>query len=126
MPRGNRTGPRGDGPMTGRGAGYCAGNDRPGFASSAFGGGFGRGFGQGRGMAYGRGRGFGQGRGFGRGMGYDVPGFREPDPYYSRTVPVYREPSPEDEKKYLEDVVKDLEAELENVKTRINELVKKE
>ncbi len=124
MPRGNRTGPRGDGPMTGRGAGYCAGNDRPGFASSEYGRGFGRGMGQGRGMAYGRGRGF-QGRGYGRGMGYDGPGFREPDPYYSRTVPVYREPSQEEEKKYLEDVVKDLEAELENVKTRINELAKK-
>lgn len=113
MPRGNRTGPRGDGPMSGRGAGYCAGNDRPGFASSGMG--YGRGFG--RGMAYGQGR--------GRGMGYDGPGFREPDPYYSRTVPIYREPSPDEEKKYLEDVVKDLEAELENVKTRINELAKK-
>ncbi len=120
MPRGNRTGPRGDGPMSGRGAGYCAGNDRPGFASSEFGRGFGRGMGQGRGMAHGRGRGFGQGRGYGRDMGYGGPGFREPD----RFVQVYREPSPEDQKKYLEDVVKDLEVELENVKTRINELAK--
>ncbi len=124
MPRGDRTGPRGDGPMSGRGAGYCAGNDRPGFASSAFGGGFGRGMGQGRGFGRGAGYGRGFGRGYGRGMGYDGPGFREPDPYYSRTVPVYREPSPEDEKNYLEDVVKSLEAELENVKTRMNELAK--
>ena len=116
MPRGNRTGPRGDGPMSGRGAGYCAGNDRPGFASSGMG--YGRGFG--RGQAQG-GYGQGRGRGFGRGQGYG-PGFREPDPYYSRTVPVYKEPSPDEEKQYLEDVVKDLEAELENVKTRIKSI----
>ena len=113
MPRGNRTGPRGDGPMTGRGAGQCAGFDRPGYASSGTGRGYGReiGYGQGRGRGFGRGQGMGYGR-----------GFREPD----RTIPVYKEPSPEDEKKYLEIVVTDLEAELENVKTRINELAKEE
>ncbi|MBN2461150.1 MAG: DUF5320 domain-containing protein [Candidatus Cloacimonetes bacterium] len=33
MPRGDRTGPDGFGPMTGRGAGYCAGYDRPGYAN---------------------------------------------------------------------------------------------
>jgi len=32
MPFGDRTGPRGMGPMTGRGAGYCSGSGRPGFA----------------------------------------------------------------------------------------------
>jgi hypothetical protein len=31
MPGGDRTGPRGFGPMTGRKAGYCAGHDTPGF-----------------------------------------------------------------------------------------------
>ena len=30
MPRGDRTGPAGMGPMTGRGAGYCAGYPMPG------------------------------------------------------------------------------------------------
>ena len=34
MPRGDRTGPIGNGPMTGRGAGYCAGFSVPGYASS--------------------------------------------------------------------------------------------
>ena len=34
MPRGDGTGPGGLGPMTGRRAGYCAGNDVPGYASS--------------------------------------------------------------------------------------------
>jgi len=32
MPRGDRTGPWGDGPMTGRSAGYCAGHPTPGYA----------------------------------------------------------------------------------------------
>jgi hypothetical protein len=31
MPRGDRTGPAGMGPMTGRGAGYCAGYSTPGY-----------------------------------------------------------------------------------------------
>ena len=30
MPRGDGTGPNGDGPMTGRGAGYCTGSNVPG------------------------------------------------------------------------------------------------
>ena len=33
MPRGDRTGPNGMGPMTGRGAGYCAGFAAPGYAN---------------------------------------------------------------------------------------------
>ena len=50
MPRGDRTGPFGEGAMTGRGEGFCVGNDRPGFMSRSFGGGFGRGRGVGRGF----------------------------------------------------------------------------
>lgn len=59
MPAGNGTGPNGMGPMTGRGAGYCAGNASPGYANPGYGAGFGRGggFGFGRGGAYGAGRG---------------------------------------------------------------------
>lgn len=49
MPGGDRTGPTGMGPMTGRGAGYCAGTGAPGFVNRAFGGFFGRGRGGGRG-----------------------------------------------------------------------------
>ncbi len=53
MPRGDKTGPNGQGMMTGRKMGYCAGFDVPGFMNGAgfgggFGGGFGRGFGRGR------------------------------------------------------------------------------
>ena len=41
MPGGDRTGPRGEGPMTGRAAGYCAGGPAFGFG---WGGGWGRGW----------------------------------------------------------------------------------
>jgi len=44
MPRGDKRGPLGAGPMTGRGMGYCAGYDYPGFANPAWASGFGRGF----------------------------------------------------------------------------------
>ncbi|MBN1179760.1 MAG: DUF5320 domain-containing protein [Anaerolineae bacterium] len=44
MPRGDRTGPMGMGPMTGRRAGYCAGYDAPGYAAAPFGRGFGGGW----------------------------------------------------------------------------------
>ena len=66
MPRGDRTGPWGSGPMSGRGMGYCSGSTNPGYMSPGPGYGFGRGGGFGRGF----GRGFGLGRGFGRGRGF--------------------------------------------------------
>lgn len=87
MPRGDGTGPAGFGPMTGRGAGYCAGYPMPGFANSWIPGGgrvrgrnWVRGVGQGWGTRLG-GRGFGfrsQGRRFN--WGYAPYGY---DPYYS-------------------------------------------
>jgi len=56
MPRGNRTGPEGMGPMTGRGLGYCAGYGAPGYVNPAPG--FGPGRGRGRGGWGGGGRGW--------------------------------------------------------------------
>lgn len=49
MPRGDRTGPLGAGPRTGRGAGWCASYDRPGYAHPAPRPGLGRGSRGGRG-----------------------------------------------------------------------------
>jgi hypothetical protein len=85
MPFGDGTGPMGLGPMTGRGAGFCAGFGRPGFASPM------PGYAHPYGYAhlapvwprwgYGFGRGFvrGFGRGFGRGWRrwgpYGYPGW---------------------------------------------------
>ena len=54
MPGGDRTGPQGFGPMTGRAAGFCAGYSMPGYASSV----------GGRGMGMGWRRGMGRGRGW--------------------------------------------------------------
>ncbi len=52
MPGGDRTGPEGRGPMTGRGAGDCSGNQEPGVENDSprRGFGFGFGFGGGRGL----------------------------------------------------------------------------
>ncbi|MCD4736910.1 MAG: DUF5320 domain-containing protein [Bacteroidales bacterium] len=69
MPRNDKTGPMGLGPLTGRRLGVCVGNEDTVSGSSAW---FGRGFGGrgfGRGFGGGRGRGFGRGYGFGAGMG---------------------------------------------------------
>ncbi|MDI6890262.1 MAG: DUF5320 domain-containing protein [Thermodesulfovibrionales bacterium] len=60
MPFGDRTGPLGLGPRTGRAMGYCAGFGMPGYANPVPGRGgfgFGRGWGRGRGW-FGRGRGW--------------------------------------------------------------------
>lgn len=72
MPGGDRKGPMGEGPMTGRGLGLCAGNDTPGSVTETE---------TGRGMGRGMGRGFGRGmgRGFRGGFGPGQPrgrGFR--------------------------------------------------
>ena len=48
MPGGDKTGPLGKGPMSGRGLGFCKGNEEPGFiAPNRFG------FGRGRGWRFG-------------------------------------------------------------------------
>jgi hypothetical protein len=65
MPRGDRTGPNGKGPMTGRAAGNCAGYPVPGFMNP-YGG-------QGFGMVCGHGYGHGGGRGFRRGYAAPAP-----------------------------------------------------
>jgi len=53
MPGGDRTGPMGAGPRTGRAAGYCSGADVPGYANPVGGLGLGRGFrGGGRGWRH--------------------------------------------------------------------------
>ena len=75
MPRGDRTGPEGRGPRTGRAMGHCAGYDSPGYMNDGGGRGMGRGGGFGRGMGRGGGRGMGRGmgRGGGFGRGYAAP-----------------------------------------------------
>lgn len=78
MPSGDRTGPNGMGPLTGRRAGYCAGYPVPGYMNSGAGRGFG---GFGRGGGFRRGGGFARGHGFGRGAGYGW-GYPQSPAYY--------------------------------------------
>ena len=110
MPRGDRTGPEGLGPMTGRAAGYCAGYDVPGFANPVGGrGGFGRGM--------------GYGRGFRRGFGYNQRGFypgqypNYPQPGYFPNVP---------EKTLIENEIKIIGEQLKALETRLADLSKEE
>ena len=77
MPNFDGTGPRGMGPYTGRGFGYC------------------------------RGFGWGRGRGFGRGYGWRIP--------------VFREPTPENEKEMLKTMKAELERELKEIDQRLKE-----
>ncbi len=115
MPRGDRTGPGGAGPMTGRVAGYCAGYSVPGYMNPV-----------GR---YGRGWGRGRGRGFGRGwLVYPQPVVVQPA-YPPAIQPVAQPQSAEQEVAALENYQKDLEAEkadleqeMGGVKARIEEL----
>ena len=118
MPRGDKTGPCGAGPMTGRGAGYCAGYNVPGFMNPT------GGYGQGRGRRRGR----GWGRGFGRGR-YAIPPPVVGQPVYPQAIPVAQPQSPEQEVAALENYQKtleaekvDLEQEMGGVKARIEEL----
>ena len=123
MPRGDRTGPRGMGPMTGRAAGYCAGNDAPGYASP----GFGRGYGGGAGRGYGGGGGGygGGGRGW-RNMYHatGLPGwaryggYAAPYPYPA----TYAEPDPELQKQALKNQADALQAQLDMVMKRLADL----
>jgi len=117
MPGGDRTGPEGFGSRTGRGLGYCSGYDSPGSAKGfTRGRGFGRGWGRGLRRGY-----FGRGRGFWH-RGYYPDEYYEPAPYYPQQVETGS--TKEQEKAYLENMVKSLEEELKVIKERLNELSK--
>ncbi|MFW9917458.1 MAG: DUF5320 domain-containing protein [Candidatus Thorarchaeota archaeon] len=118
MPWGDRTGPRGFGSRTGRGLGYCSGYSTPGYTKGP---GMGMGWGRGRGGGWGRGRG---GRWGGWGGYYLAPNYDFPE-----TVPPYPPvpimPDPQEESKYLENVVKGLRKEIEAIEKRLTELATK-
>ena len=67
MPAGDKSGPLGQGPRTGRGKGFCSGSSAPGYANDEDRRGMGRGpAGKGKGSGAGRGRQKGGGLGRGR------------------------------------------------------------
>ncbi len=114
MPGGDRRGPNGYGPMTGRGAGYCSGYSVPGYASG----------GRGR-VGYGFGRGFRGGGRQWRGAGYGrwgAPDYYGAPAYAPVPVQPYPELRPEDEVRMLRDQARAMQKEVELVNERIAEL----
>lgn len=120
MPRGDRTGPAGLGPMTGRAAGYCAGYSVPGYMNPIPGGGYLRGAGRG-GIPWGGGRGrvWGGGRGWGYG-GYS--GYPSYPPYYPPYNSPYAQPTPADEKEFLKEQTAAMRKEIEEMEKRLAEI----
>lgn len=104
MPGGDRTGPLGQGPMTGRGAGYGGGFGMPGYMNPP-------GFG---GQFYGRGFGFGRGRGRGFGRRMIGPFY----PYHPYAAPY----SEKDEADMLRQEAQHLETALEDIQKRLTQL----
>ncbi|MBN2070453.1 MAG: DUF5320 domain-containing protein [Candidatus Krumholzibacteriota bacterium] len=113
MPRGDRKGPAGEGPMTGRGAGYCSGNDQPGFMSA------------GSGMGLRRGGGPGAGRMNRFNAGQRTPGGRRSGRYGGYPGPRgyrYTEETAGDEKSMLSAEAEILQKELDAIKKRLESL----
>ena len=105
MPRGDKTGPNGNGPKTGRALGYCVGNNQAGFENNTIG------LGRGNGRGLGRGNRYGNGNGYGRGMGF---GFQQHGA--SNLVDVSEKTLVENEINILKDQLLKLEEKLETLK----------
>ncbi len=128
MPWGDRTGPAGQGPLTGRRVGYCAGYDAPGYANPAYGGGYGGGWGRGMGRGRGRGGGGGWGRGMawrhGRGGAWgDAPA---PGPAAAPGYPPPRRWTREEDIQELRAQEENLAGSLEDIRSRIDQLAEEE
>jgi len=112
MPKGNKTGPEGRGPQTGRGFGFCAGHSDPGYTKSP-------GMGMERGYCGGRGR---RGGGWGRGRRYysdiylNYPDMTPPRHTHLKFI------NSEDESKYLEQILTNLKGEIEVIEKRLQEI----
>jgi len=107
MPYGDKTGPEGRGPRTGRGLGYCSDRNAPGYTSTEPRMGQGRGFGRGAGFR--RGAGFGRGRGIGFGRRFRSDSTDSSSSSFSK-----------------EDEINWLESKKQAIEKRLEELNKKE
>ena len=125
MPRGDMTGPTGQGPMTGRGAGYCAGFPYPGYMDPYGGRGY---FGGGRGRGW---RNWYQATGLPgwqrAGMGLPAWGGRVYNPWYPETPyqPTPYQPTKDQEKEMLAQEKEMLSQELEGLKEGIKAIEKR-
>jgi len=123
MPGGDRTGPMGMGPMTGRAAGYCSGSGMSGYTNPVPGRGFGMGFGRGYGAC---GRGFGGG-GYGRRNMYYATGLPGWMRFGGYAAP-YGYPAaegkadPETERQALSAQAEYLQKELDSIRRRLDEI----
>jgi hypothetical protein len=100
MPRGDQTGPNGQGAMTGRAMGYCAGYEAPGYANPCFN------------------RGFGRGRGFARRARF-MP--------MQQVIPIQQVPvemTEKQEKQFLEQELEALKQEMNEIEKRLKEIKK--
>ena len=131
MPRGDGTGPWGQGSRTGRGLGYCSGYSTPGYTKGP-GMGLGRGFGRGRGIGFGGGLAWRRGGGgFGGYWGIIRTPLYEPRVF---APPIYGPAGTREdqlkmlnqEKQYLESEVKSIANALEDISKKIKELEKTE
>lgn len=114
MPGGDRTGPLGMGPLTGRGAGYCRGYETPGYANN-----FPGGRGAGRGVGFGGG-GYGRGR-RNRFFATGIPG-RGWNRQGGAASVAFHEPSPNQERQYLEQEAEALRRQLAEIDQRLDQL----
>ena len=110
MPGGDRTGPTGMGPRTGRAAGYCSGYAAPGSLNPI------------RGRGYGLG--FERGFGFRGGRGPRWTGYPYANRYGAPYAPLYSQPEPnlQQNLEALQDEARYLEGALEDIKKRIAKL----
>lgn len=118
MPGGDRTGPAGLGPMTGRAAGYCAGYSIPGYMNPVLARGF---SGRGRGWFN---RGMGRGRGRRWEMSYFGVGFPAWGYYGGPSYPYSTELSSEEEMALLKEDAKVLKEQLKELQGYIDTLEK--
>ena len=120
MPRGDRTGPMGQGPMTGRAAGYCAGFSAPGYMNPVGGRGFGRGGGFGGGGRGWRNMYYATGLpGYARAGWNPAAGFPAAGAYGTQYAPRM----PEDQElEALKSEAQQFQTALENINSRIKEL----
>lgn len=125
MPFGDRTGPLGMGPRTGRAAGFCSGFGMPGYANAVPGrgrSGFGRDWGRGRGWF---GRGYGRRNWYGAtGLpGWARAGYGYP-PFAGTGYPYGTEFTAKEEMDFLKGQAEFLKQQLDEIQNRISSLEK--
>lgn len=127
MPRGDCTGPSGQGSRTGRALGYCAGYDSPGYTKDLRRG-LRRGLTEWSGGGYGRGGSCrrGGGRGFSGNWVHLTPNLVSLPVYSHPITPEAQLPKLKQEKQFLESEMEGIKSAIDNISKKIEELEKTE